>query len=169
MSVKASYVTDVSSASNALHKAALVFVLVLCTAMSAFAFIDSYTIKREQLPETARSFLDEHFPKAKVSTIKIDRHLLKKTDYDVRLTCGSSVEFSNKGEWQSVDCGKRAVPEAVVPSVVRRAVDKRYGESAKIVRIAKKNVEYCVTLGDGTELRISRLGTVKVTAPESAQ
>ena len=41
--------------------------------------------------------LGEHFPKAKVSMIKVDRHLLKKTDYDVRLTNGTKIEFTNKG------------------------------------------------------------------------
>ena len=62
--------------------------------------------------------LDEHFPKAKVSMIKVDKHLLKKTDYDVKLTNGTKIEFSNKGSWTSVNCGKREVPEALVPGTV---------------------------------------------------
>ena len=70
----------------------------------AHAFIDKYTINRENLPEEALEMLDEYFPKAKVSMIKVDRHLLKKTDYDVKLVNGTKIEFSNAGKWQSVDC-----------------------------------------------------------------
>ena len=72
---------------------------------SAYAFIDSYKIERKNLPEEAQQMLKDYFPKAKVSLIKVDRHLLKKTDYDVRLTNGTKIEFSNKGKWTSVDCG----------------------------------------------------------------
>ena len=87
----------------------IIFILlaVILSASSAFAFIDSYVVKRENLPEEAQQMLTEYFPKAKVSLIKVDRHLLKKTDYDVRLTNGTTIEFSNKGKWTSVDCGKK--------------------------------------------------------------
>ena len=52
--------------------------------------------------------LDEYFPKAKVNMIKVDRHLLKKTDYDVKLTNGTKIEFSNKGR-TNVDCKSKRV------------------------------------------------------------
>ena len=60
-----------------MNKVFLTLVALLMTVMSANAFIDSYTISRDKLPEEAREMLDEHFPKAKVSMIKVDRHLLK--------------------------------------------------------------------------------------------
>ena len=65
--------------------------------MSAKLPFDKYSINRKDLPDAAKEMLDEHFPKAKVSMIKVDRHLLKKTDYDVKLTNGTKIEFSNKG------------------------------------------------------------------------
>ena len=85
-----------------MKKLLFMILALLLTSTTALAFIDSYVISRDNLPEEA---LDKYFPKAKVSLIKIDRHLLKKADYDVRLTNGTTIEFSNKGKWNSVDCG----------------------------------------------------------------
>ncbi len=135
-------------------------VAAVMSVTAANAFIDSYTIKRENLPEEAREMLDEHFPKAKVSLIKVDRHLLKKTDYDVRLTNGATIEFSNKGKWTSVDCGKRTVPEALVPKTIQKYVAKNYPDT-KIVSIRKRNAGYDIGLSDNVELRFNLLGQFK--------
>ena len=52
-------------------------------------YADKYTINRDNLPQAAQEMLKEYFPKAKVGMIKVDKHLLKKTDYDVRLVNGT--------------------------------------------------------------------------------
>jgi len=137
----------------------LLFVLIVA-AGQAYAFIDSYTISRDKLPEEAQEMLSEYFPKAKVSLIKIDRHLLKKSDYDVRLTNGTTVEFTNKGKWTSVDCGKRAVPEALVPKTIRTYVSKNYS-GVTIVSIRKRNAGYDIGLSDQITLRFNLLGQFK--------
>ena len=62
---------------------AAVLGMAIC-AMPVQAF-DKYSINREDLPETAQQFLTDHFGKARVSMVKTDKHLLKKTDYDVKL------------------------------------------------------------------------------------
>lgn len=119
--------------------------------------IDKYSINRKDLPEEAREMLDEHFPKAKVSMVKVDRHLLKRTDYDVKLTNGTKIEFSNKGRWTSVDCKKKSVPETLVPKAIRNSVAKKYA-GAKIVRISRSSLYYTVGLANGKELKYDRLG-----------
>ena len=75
----------------------LALLTCICTAN---AFIDKYTINRENLPEEARQMLDEHFPKAKISMIKVDRHLLKKTDYDITLSDGNGLRFNLLGQYK---------------------------------------------------------------------
>ena len=85
--------------------------LTIVSICSAHAFLDKYTIDRSDLPEEAQQMLKEYFPKAKVGMIKVDKHLLKKTDYDVRLVNGTTIEFNNKGKWTSVDCKNREVPK----------------------------------------------------------
>jgi phosphopantothenoylcysteine synthetase/decarboxylase len=138
------------------------FLLAICISIicAGAAKADKYTIKREALPESAREMLDEHFPKAKVSMIKVDRHLLKKTDYDVKLTNGTKIEFSNAGKWTSVDCGKKEVPSAIVPRAIRNYVSKNYAD-ATIVKIKKKTTAYELTLSGGHLLTFSLLGTFK--------
>lgn len=119
--------------------------------------LDKYTIKRDALPQEAQNMLSEHFPKVKVSMIKVDRHLLKRTDYDVKLTNGTKIEFSNKGRWTSVDCKKKNVPESLVPKTIRNSVTKKYpGE--KIVRISRSSLYYMIGLAGGKELKYDRLG-----------
>lgn len=99
--------------------------MALSTVASAFALpFDKYTISREELPEAAREMLDKYFPKAKIGMIKIDKHLLKKTDYDVRLVSGTTIEFNNKGKWTSVVCKKDEVPEGLVIKKIRTHVTK---------------------------------------------
>lgn len=137
-----------------------VIVILFAATAPASAFLDKYTINREDLPQEARQFLDQYFPKAKVGMIKVDRHLLKKTDYDVRLTNGTEIEFSNKGKWTSVDCKKRAVPDGIVPKNIARHVSKNYAD-VDIVSIEKKASHYKVGLSDGVVLKYSLLGQFK--------
>ena len=124
---------------------------------SAVIPVDKYSINRKDLPQEAQEMLDEHFPKAKISMIKVDRHLLKKTDYDVKFTNGTKIEFSNKGRWVLVDCKKKSVPESLVPKAIRRSVTKKYpGEN--IVRISRSTLYYTIGLGNGKDLKYDRLG-----------
>lgn len=142
-------------------KKLILFLLLLITSTgAAYAFIDSYTIDRKNLPEPAREMLDKYFPKAKVGMIKVDRHLLKKTDYDVRLVNGTTIEFSNSGKWKSVDSKTREVPEGLVMKPIRNYVTKNCN-GAKIVRIVKKSSGYVIGLSDGIELKFNLLGQIK--------
>ena len=137
----------------------IVIIALILGAISASAVlpIDKYTIKRSELPEDAREMLDEYFPKAKVSMIKVDRHLLKKTDYDVKLTNGTKIEFSNKGKWTHIDCKKKSVPESLVPKTIRSNVAKKFS-GEKIVRISRSSLYYVIGLANGKELKYDRLG-----------
>lgn len=136
----------------------LLIVAVIAIICQGYAFIDSYTIDRDKLPEEAQNMLTEYFPKAKVSMIKVDRHLLKKTDYDVRLVNGTTIEFNNKGKWTSVDCKNREVPETLVIKPIRKYVTKNFS-TLKIVKIRKKSGGYQVGLSDGVVLKFNLLGS----------
>lgn len=134
--------------------------LLVSTIGSAYAFVDKYTLDRSDLPEEAQQMLTEYFPKAKVGMIKVDRHLLKKTDYDVRLVNGTTIEFSNKGKWTSVDCKTREVPSGLIKKNIRSHVAKNYPDTI-IVRIKKKASGYEIRLSDGVELEYNLLGSFK--------
>lgn len=133
-------------------------VLLMAFVFAGAARADKYTLDRSNLPQEAQEMLDKYFPKAKVGMIKVDRHLLKKTDYDVKLVNGTKIEFSNKGKWTSVDCKTREVPEGLVMKPIRNYVNKNFADQ-KIVKINKKSSGYEVTLSDGVELKFNLLGS----------
>lgn len=137
----------------------IIMIVMMVGTISVFAALpfDKYSINRNDLPEAAKEMLDEYFPKAKVSMIKVDRHLLKKTDYDVKLTDGTKIEFSNKGKWTNVDCKKKSVPESLVPKAIRNSVAKKYA-GEKIVRISRSSLYYTVGLSNDRNLKYDRLG-----------
>lgn len=143
-----------------MKKLLLTLIAIVLSTASAFAIFDKYTINRDALPEQAREMLEEHFPKKKVSMIKVDKHLLKKTDYDVKLTDGTKIEFNNKGKWTSVDCGKKTVPESLVAKAVRNYVAKNY-DGSDIVSITRKNAGYDIGLSCGRTLRFNLLHQFK--------
>lgn len=143
-----------------MKKILLILFAMVLSVTAANAFIDSYTISRDKLPEEAQKMLDEYFPKAKIGMIKVDRHLLKKTDYDVRLTNGTTIEFSNKGKWTSVNCGKKELPEGLVPKTVMKYINKNFSD-VKVVSIKSRNAGYDIGLSDGVMLRFNLLGQYK--------
>ena len=117
------------------------FLAFLAAVSQSYAFIDSYTIDRDKLPDAAKEMLDEYFPKAKVSMIKVDRHLLKKTDYDVKLVNGTKIEFNNSGKWTSVDCKTREVPDGIIMKPILKYVNKNFPQTF-ITKISKKGWGY---------------------------
>lgn len=142
-----------------MKKYILLMIAVIATALSGFAF-DKYSINREDLPEAAQSFLTQYFPKAKVGVIKTDKHLLKKTDYDVKLVNGTKIEFNNAGKWTSVDCKTGEVPAGIIPKAIKNYVKKNYSD-VKIVKIEKTSTKYEVKLSDDIELTFNLLGQFK--------
>lgn len=146
-----------------MRKLIMILAAILIGATSVMAInlpLDKYTINRKDLPQEARDMLDEHFPKLKVSMIKVDKHLLKKPNYDVKLTNGTKIEFNSRGEWKSVDGGKRSVPASLLHKTARNHFAKKYPDS-KIVSIKKDLSGFDVTLSDGKSLKYDRLGIFK--------
>lgn len=142
-----------------MNKYLLIIVAVICTFFSGYAQ-DKYTINRNDLPQAAQKFLTDYFPKSKVSMVKTDKHLLKRTDYDVKLVNGTKIEFNNSGKWTSVDCKKSAVPDGIVIRPIRNYVKNNYPDT-KIVKIQKTSSKYEVGLSNDIELTFNLLGQFK--------
>lgn len=146
-----------------MRKLIMILAAILIGATSAMAInlpLDKYTINRKDLPQEARDMLDEHFPKLKVSMIKVDKHLLKKPNYDVKLTNGTKIEFNSKGEWKLVDGGKRSLPTTLLHKTAKNHFEKKYPK-AKIVYVKKDLTGFDVRLSDGKSLKYDRLGIFK--------
>ena len=142
-----------------MKKISLLLVAVVLCSVSGFAAdaTDTYSVDRSDLPQPAQDFLKEYFPKARVGMVKTDKHLFKKTDYDVKLTNGTKIEFDNAGKWTSVDCKTAAVPSGIIPKTIRNYVSKNFSD-VKIVKIEKSASKYEVDLSDGVELTFNPFG-----------
>lgn len=151
--------TEIMTKKSVLRLAVLL-IMIIAGVSQSYAIFDKYTLDRDDLPENAREMLDTYFPKAKVGMIKVDKHLLKKTDYDVKLVNGTKIEFSNAGKWTSVDCGKKELPADLVPKTIRRYISKNYSD-VKMVSIKKKSSSYEIGLSDGVLLKFNLLGQFK--------
>lgn len=134
--------------------------LLLIVGVAATASADKYSLSREDLPQAAQEFLTKYFPKSKVSMVKTDRHLLKKTDYDVKLVNGTKIEFNNSGKWTSVDCKTREVPDGIIMKPILKYVSKNFPQTF-VTKISKKGWGYEVELNDGVELKFNSLGGFK--------
>ena len=143
-----------------MKKILLLLTIILMAFGNASAFVDSYTIDRDKLPAEAKEMLSEHFPKSKISMIKVDRAILKKTEYEVKLVNGTVIRFANSGKWKSVDCKKRELPVSLLPKTVARHIEKNFPE-AKVTSVVKKNGGYEVTHADETLHRYDLLGIYK--------
>lgn len=141
-----------------MKKFLIAFLAVFCISIAARA--DKYTLDRSQLPQPAQEMIAKYFPKAKIAMIKVDKHLLKKTDYDVKLVNGTKIEFNNAGKWTSVDCKKKEVPQELVIRSIRNYV-KNNGNGAYIVKVENSFKGYEIELSDGVELKFSKLGKLK--------
>lgn len=135
------------------------FSMVMLVAQLATAG-DVVTTDINKLPAAAREALTKHFPKAKVSHIKIDKDMLQAPKYDVMLDNGTKVEFNSKGQWTEVESKKSAVPSSIVPANIKNYVMKNFkGEKIMKIEWDRKGSE--VKLSNGTELKFDSEGNFK--------
>lgn len=103
-----------------------------------FAFADDViTQDVNQLPLTARNFINQYFTKPQVAHIKIETDILKNKKYEVLLTNRTEIEFNSEGNWTEVDCKKNAVPAALIPVSVKEYVRQNFPRES-ITKIERK-------------------------------
>lgn len=105
----------------------------------------------EQLPQTAREFIANHFPNHKVAHAEEERDMMK-VSYDVVFTDGTKLEFDKNGDWKEVDTKPAAVPASVVPERIASYIGKNYPGVA-IVAIERNPRKYEVELKNGLEVK----------------
>lgn len=115
-------------------------------------------INFEQLPEKSKTFIDEYFKGVDISYIKEERELLSKS-YEVFFVDGSKVEFDTKGEWDTVDSFKDAIPEGIAPAEIVKYVEERH-PSTYIVSIERDRKDYEVELNNNLEIKFDKMFNV---------
>jgi len=125
------------------------FCLALLLAGAAWADNDK-VIDFNELPEKAQQLVLTHFDRGQVVLVKQEREWFGSL-YEVKFADGCELEFLGNGEWKQIDCGRRAVPDALVPAQILRQVKSRF-EGRRIVKIERDRREYEVELDDDTDL-----------------
>lgn len=110
----------------------------------------------DDLPETAREFINRHFPGNTVSTIIYDNEVFDKS-YDVYFTDGSRIEFDKNGKWTDIDCHASRVPDSVVPTSILTYISTNMAER-HIIGIDRDSNDYEVELDNHTDLKFDLNG-----------
>ena len=137
------------------HIALFVMTLMLMLTQSATCMADDRVIPAEQLPAAAKSFIAKHFPQKKIAYAEKDGTI--NATYEARLSDGTEIEFDKKGNWDKVDCKRKAVPAALIPAAIAKYVKDNYPKAA-IVKIDKERSGYEIELSNKLELKFNKSG-----------
>ncbi len=139
------------------EKVILVLLCVQTISLTACAERDKIVTFAE-LPAVAQTFVETHFGKQNVSVVMKDTEIFD-TSYDVIMKDGSKVEFNKKGEWTSVKCLNKAVPNVIVPQSISEFVSQNY-PGVLITGIEKDKREYEIRLSNRLELTFNKQGAL---------
>lgn len=114
------------------------------------------TITAAELPAKAQTFLKEHFANENTLAIVKDKETFS-TDYKVRFSNNTEVEFDSKGNWEEIDGNHNPIPTAAIPAKIASYVKSNYKETS-IIKIDKGYWGYEVDLSNGIELEFDSNG-----------
>lgn len=134
----------------------LLLILTALLAIIGLVSCKDFIITADQLPDTARSFVDEYYPETSISFVKKDRDLTK-TTYEVVLQDGTEIDFNKSGEWDNIDCKRNAVPAALVPVAITEYVQSNF-PGQMIVKIDRESYGHEIELSGDLELKFDKNG-----------
>ena len=106
-----------------------------------------------QLPAAAQATVKQYFDEANIAFCTMDREWFGK-EYKVQFNDGSDIKFEGDGSLHNVDCKFRAVPEALVPEVVRQQVAAQFPQ-AMIIEWGKDDRGWKAELNNKLELKFN--------------
>lgn len=133
-------------------------ILILTTILTITGIISckDSIITADRLPDAARSFINEYFAENTISYIKKDRGLAN-ISYEVVLQDGTEIEFDKSGNWDSIDCKRKAVPAGLVPDAISEYVQVNF-PGQLIVKIDREAFGYEIELSSDLELKFDKNG-----------
>ena len=135
-----------------MKKSLFVAMMAFVCSLSACADSDQL-ITFAQLPTPAQNTVKQYFDEANIAFCTLDRELFGK-EYKVQFNDGSEIKFEGDGSMHSVDCKFRAVPDALVPEIVRQQVKASFPQ-AVIVEWGKDDRGWKAELSNQLELKFN--------------
>ena len=133
------------------------FLLLLLSMFTMVACADSNSvpITFEQLPNEAQTFVQKHFP-----SIQIDYVLMEEgwnTEYEVRLSNSTKLEFNQHGDIRQVDCEYGFVPESILLTPIKSYLKTHFpNTNVREYHVERKVIK--VELNTGLELIFNAQG-----------
>ena len=131
---------------------------VVLFAFMAVQFANAQEV--DKLPVEARNFINQSYPQATVSRVKVDDNLLGDNEYEVLFSNGMELEFDSRGNWTEIDMKNDRVPVAIITSSVNTYVQNSYSAN-HITKIKHDKDGYEVKLNNGLKLKFDQAGTFK--------
>ena len=107
---------------------------------------DNRVITYDQLPQTAKTLLSQHFAKKVPLVVTMDWD-----EYEILYQSGEKVEFNKKGEWKSIDCRVSAVPSVLIPEQIKSHIKATF-PGTTIIKLERDRRGYGVKLNNGLEV-----------------
>lgn len=128
----------------------LLMAMVMTMSLTMSADDDDRVITYDQLPQSAQTFLKQHFGKKVPLLVTADWD-----DYTIRYESGEKVELDRDGNWKDIECYGTKVPVAVIPEQISAYLNQNYpGKS--VIKLERHRSLYEVKLNNGMELEFNR-------------
>ena len=96
----------------------ILFAIFFIVASLQFSFAkDEISKDYEVLPQKAKEFISNYFPKQEFSYMKIDGRVEKK-EYEVYFNSGIMIEFNHRGEWKEIESKVAPIPIKFLPPAI---------------------------------------------------
>lgn len=122
----------------------MIYLVSAIAFLFTFAGCEEVKINENRLPETARTFIRQHFPHTTILSAEKEKEDGVK-QYNVRLADGTEIEFDAKGNWKSIECEFSVLPEAALLPTISEYIAENYPGS-KAYKIDKKYGGYEVEI-----------------------
>lgn len=117
------------------------FSTLVCAALTACSGSGD---AKSNLPSSAESFLNKHFPDSQMTSVETDDD----NDVEVTLENGIRVKFDRRGTWEEINTKKNGLSESLkklLPNQTLNYIAKNYPERS-IRKVERKKYGYEVTL-----------------------
>ena len=132
---------------------------LILVAISLFVFSNANAQKKylavSETPGQIISYINAHFPKSEIISVKKDKEVLK-TEYKVKLNTMVELEFDGNFSIKKIE-SKSALPQSVVPTRIAAYVQKNYPDN-KIIEWKKKKKGQKIELDNDIDLVFDLIG-----------
>lgn len=133
------------------------FALALMMLIGVQAAAQETVIDQSQLPANAKNFVTKYFRMPLFLQAVKDKGMVK-TEYEVRLSDGSKLEFDGDGNWKEVESKTKSLSEmSFILQSIRDYAAKNF-PTYQIRKIEKGSRKYEVKLTNGLELEFDLSG-----------